>query len=317
MAAIGCILVLLAALRGPAVGADTPSYIAYYNKLEIWSFEDFSSTRFRSYRVYFYLSKIFSLLALPCEVWFGFVELLYCISMYLLIKKFSSDYLFGALIFITSGLFLFSLAGMKQTLAMAFAMMAYHSFIDRRYISTIVLALLAYYSHPSSGVLMIAFILYLIRDNKYFIFIIIATFIALMAVGPFIFSTMIDMTGDEHFEMYIESEDQYTATTMIFYISVVAIALIGFKNYYNDKKAMALYMLGMSIIACGLQSFASFSANAFRLAYLYTPFFMIYIPNSINSIIKRNDRITVYLIEVACFAYYFLYTNRYNHYEFI
>lgn len=309
------ILILLAAFRGKTVGADTAAYMADYRNLQYESFE-FLTIRYKSYWTYYYLSKVFSLLSLPCSAWFGFVEATYLFPLYLLTKRYSKDYILSILIYITCGLFMFSLAGLKQTLGMGLIMLSFITFIDKRYIVAALLFITGYLSHPSVAIFAIGYILYFFRDTRYFKVIITVGLILTLGLGQWLFSTLISLNGDEHFESYLNYDNSYTSTTLIFYFIIVALSLVGIKSYYHDNPTQMKLMFGLSILAYGFQSLASFSPNAFRLAFLFSPFFMILLPNSIESIESERDRRWIYITTAVVLSFYFLYTNRNNQYTF-
>ena len=59
------LLVLMAALRSPEVGADTPGYIYDYEQLGRTTFSDLNYLHQGNYLGYFYTSKVFSLAGMP------------------------------------------------------------------------------------------------------------------------------------------------------------------------------------------------------------------------------------------------------------
>lgn len=312
------IIVILATFRAPSVGPDTPSYILHYFDTEDWSFKQiFSEDFLKRYSVYYSLSKVFYLAGFPWTVWFCFLEIVYIVPMYILIRRYSTDDILSILVFITTGLFLFSLTGLKQTLGMSFMMMAYLVFVEKKYIWTIIFVLLGYYSHPSTAIFLIGLGIYYFRNSRYFKYIILGLVVLAFISGEWVFTSLVDMNGDEHFETYLEEETTYTATTLIFYIALVGFSLFGYKRYKLKYPGQARTMLGMAILACALQSFASFSPNAFRLAYCYTPFMMILLPNSLNSIQNKTNSIIMYLVVVFSLCFYFLYAGRAMVYEFL
>ncbi|MBQ1208880.1 MAG: EpsG family protein, partial [Bacteroidales bacterium] len=132
------IFLLLTSFRGENVGVDTAQYILDYQGLEKLSFIDIQH-EYEDYLLYYYLSKIFSLLHIPIWGWFAFIGILYLSSIWRLISKYSSDKLFSTLIFISIGLFSFSLAGMKQTLSMALTLHSLLFFINKRYLFSLLL----------------------------------------------------------------------------------------------------------------------------------------------------------------------------------
>lgn len=314
--AVCVVLVLLSALRAPSVGPDTPGYILDYEYLHNYSYEGLLE-RHEGYGGYYIISKFFDELSLPVTVWFGFVAMVYVSSMYFFIKRYSDNLLFSMLIFITCGLFMFSLAGMKQTLAMGLMMYSFLTFVDRRYVYSIALAIIAFTCHASVLIMLFGYVLYFFRNSKYFYYIIIGGALTALIASEWLLESMVSALGNEHYEMYLNFKNTYTASTLIFYATIVAIAMFGYKAYSQQSSSTSKVMLGFSIIACALQSLSSILPDAFRLAYLYTPAFMILIPNSISAIEKKLNRDIVNLAMITCLVVFFLYTTRNTPYQFV
>lgn len=310
------ILVLLAAFRAKTVGTDTPAYILDYKSLHYYSFKSLL-LRYEGYGGYYILSKLFDNLGLPVTIWFGFVEAVYVSSMYFFIKKYSYNPLLSILVFITCGLFMFSLAGMKQTLAMGFMMYSFLNFIDKKYIYSIIFAALAFTCHATVLIMLFGYVLYFFRNSKSFYYIVIGCIITVLIASEWLLKSMVISLGNEHYERYLNFKDTYTASTLIFYITIVAIALFGYRKYSKLSPSTAKITLGLSIIACALQSLTSILPDAFRLAYLYTPFFMILISNSISTIKNSDNRNTVNLAMITCLVVFFLYTTRNTPFNFV
>lgn len=310
------ILVLLAAFRAPSVGNDTPAYILDYLNLHHYSYKTLLE-RYEGYGGYYILSKIFDNLSMPVYVWFGFVEALYVSSMYLFIKKYSSDPLLSILVFITCGLFMFSLAGMKQTLAMGFMMYSFLNFADKKYILSITFALLAFTCHATVLIFLFGYFLYFFRNSKFYYYIVIGCVLTVIVASEWLLKSMVSSFGNEHYEIYLNFNNTYTASTLIFYAAIVGLSLFGYKRYSALDPSASKVVFGFSIIACSLQSLSSVLPDAFRLAYLYTPFFMGLIPNSISAIKSYGNRTVVLLTMIICLVVFFLYTNRFTPYKFM
>lgn len=309
------IIVLLAALRSAKVGADTAGYMADYYNLASWSFSDITS-QYEGYLGYYYLQKIFSMAKMPLQVWFGFVESVYAFAMFLLINRYSKDKLFSILVFVCCGLMMFSFAGLKQVLAMSFMMLAYLRLVDKKYLTMIGLVLLSWACHSVGLVFMLAFGMYLIRKKRYYYLLILGTVGLTYFSGPYLLTEMVDTLGEEHYEMYLVNDNSYSATTLIFYLILLAMSFMGYNNYKRFNKIESRIMYGFCIIACAFQILASISPNMFRLAFLYAPFYMVLMPNSCQYMQKRraNDMSRLMIISLI---FYFLYTNRDNPYVFI
>ncbi len=132
-------LVVLAAFRSDTVGADTPGYRLAYESLYYYKNFEALIDRYTIYYIgYFGLSKLFHMAGMPVQVWFGFVEAFYLYSLMKLVNKFSRDKILSLLVFTTIGLFTFSMAGLKQTLAASLMMLAFVFFIEKKYSGDII-----------------------------------------------------------------------------------------------------------------------------------------------------------------------------------
>ena len=308
------ILVMMAAFRSDMVGADTLAYRMDYEGLEYYHDFDSLVDRFTiSYIGYFGLSKLFHMAGMPVQVWFGFVEAFYLFALMQLIKRFSKDKILSLLVFTTIGLFTFSLAGLKQTAGSALVILAFVCFIENKYLLTGLFAFATYYTHPAALIGLGAIPLYYVRDNKWFIPMIIAICLALYLYSMTFMSTMVDILGNEHFESYLLNESSYSYVTFIFYVVITIISFLNFKSYNESDPEFAKLFLGLSTIGCGLQLLAGVSPSLFRLALMYTPFMTILLPNVAY---YSNNKLVRYIL-MGCIVFYFLYTNRNTPYLFV
>lgn len=305
------VIILMAALRSPMVGADTPAYISDYIDM---SNADFAwiRDRYEGYLGYYYTSKVFSMIGASVQVWFGFVEALYACALFLFIKRFSKDKIFSILIFVTVGLFSFSLAGLKQVMSMSFMIFAFLSFLDKRYFWSILMAFVGFQCH-SAGLIFLGVIpLYIIRGRKYFISIVVISAIAMVVYSEMFLSIMVDQLGNEHYEAYLERDESYTSVKLIFYIILITLTYLGYKRYYQADANNAKYVFGLSVIVCAFQALSSVSPNMFRLAICYAPFLMVLIPNTCYY--YKNRGVTFSIISITIF--FFLYVSRNTPYSF-
>ncbi len=310
-------LVLLAAFRSNKVGADTLGYRLDYDALSKYTTYASLLKRYSiDYIGYYGLSKLFQLMKMPVQVWFGFVEALYLVALMLFIKRFSKDKIFSLLVFVTVGLFTFSMAGLKQTVANAFIMYAFLLFINKRYWLSVPLIILAYYTHPSVMIFVFAFIAYYLRNSKYLVTVCFLSCILIYFYSTLFIGTMIDMLDNNHFQAYNVNKSGYSYVTFIFYFSITLISLLNYKNYKKNCLGSARYVTGMAMLACGLQLLAGVSPSLFRLANLYVPFIMVLLPNTTFYAHKEN-RTWVKLILMGCVIFYFLYAGRNSQYSFM
>ncbi len=314
---ICCILVLMAAFRSDAVGADTPGYRYDYESLWQYTTLDSLINNFTIYYIgYFGLSKLFYMAGMPVQVWFGFIEAFYLFALMKLVNRFSRDKVFSLLVFVTIGLFTFSMAGLKQTFAASLMMLAFVYFLDRKYILTVLLIGAVFYTHQAALIFLCIFPLYFVRKTKWFIPMVIIMIGLIYLYGMVFLSSMVEIIGNEKWEGYLVNESDYTYVTFIFYSVITLIAFLYFRNYNEEEPDVAKLFLGGSLLGCGMQLFAGFSPSLFRLANLYTPLMMIFIPNAVYYMDEDNRKI-VRIVLMVSIIFYFLYTGRNSHYEFI
>ena len=305
---ICAILVLLAAFRSDEVGADTEGYrLQYLNMGSYYTFQDLVDRFTYFYLGYYIPCKIFYQLGLPVQVWFGFVEAIYVFSMVRLINKFSEDKIFSLMVFVTIGLFTFSMAGLKQTFAMALMMFSFLFFVEKKYWISGIIIFLVYYTHQSALVFLAAFPMYYLRNTKWLIPLSILAGLLVFFNGYYFMELMVDVLDNEKWEGYLVKESNYTYVTFIFYSVITAIAAFNFTRYNKAEPNYSKLMLAFSVLGCGLQLLAGISPSLFRLAFLYTPFMMILLPNTAAYSRNRSD---LTLIIMGCIIFYFLYGFR-------
>ncbi len=311
---ICAILVLLAAFRSDLVGGDTAGYrYDYVSMGEYHSLDGLIERYSLFYMGYFVPSKIFHMMGLPVQVWFGFVMAFYLYSIIRLLDKFSKDKVFSLFVFISIGLWLFSMAGLKQTFAMSMMMLAYVLFIEKKYWWTAILIILTYYTHQAALIGLAVFPLYYLRNNRLLIPLSLLIVGFIYAYSFLFMETLVKIMGNEKWEGYLVNDSNYSYVKLIYYTVITSIGFLNFRNYKKADSENARMFLGLSIIGCGLQFLASISPSLFRLAYLYTPFLMILLPNVVHYSRKKS----VQYILMGAMTFYFLYVNRNFPYSFV
>lgn len=191
---------------------------------------------------------------------------------------------------------------------MSWITLAFVCFIDKRYLISAVLIVLTYFTHPTMLCFLIAFVLYLLRDFKGFIPLVIVGFVMVFFAGEYLLSSMVQTLDNEHFYAYLNFSNRYTYTTFIFYTVIFVLCLIGYNSYMEYDTIGARIFYGFSLMACGFQAFASISPSAFRLSLPFVPFLAILVPNSLEYM--TNHRNVIKYVMMGCMIFYFLYANR-------
>lgn len=314
---ICAILVLLAAFRSDNVGTDTLGYRLSYEFLSRYDSIPSLINRYTiNYLGYYGLSRFFYLMNMPVQVWFGFVEAIYLYALMLLVNRFSKDKIFSLLVFVTIGLYTFSMAGLKQTLAASFIYFSFILFIDKKYLLCFVFLILTYYTHQAALIFLFAFPCYLLRNSKYLVAVCFISCVLIYFYSTFFIGAMLDTLGNEHFRAYDTDKSNYSYVTFIFYATLTLLCYLNYRDYKNDCPGDSRFIMGMSLLTCGLQLLAGVSPSLFRLANMYAPFMMALLPNT-TYYVARGKRQDLKLILMGCIIFYFFYAGRNSSYTFI
>ena len=309
------ILVLLAAFRGVTVGADTLGYWQDYQNMSFFTLKEILD-RSADYPGYFILAKMCSLLHLPIQVLFGFVEGLYVYAIYKFISRYSEDKLFSVLGFFCIGMYMFSLAGLKQTLSMAFVLLCFLALEDKKYVKTILLAVAAYFCHHVSLIFIAGVALYFLRKQKlYYVYLSIIV-VAILFGTRFLWGEMLSLLENDHYsELYMEDEG-YSTTSMMIYGANLLVLFLFSRNYSKKRREESRIMLGMSTFAFAFQAFSFVSSAAFRLSYFFLPYMIVAFPNDFNHICNAETRRFVKTGMIFWIIFVFVYTCRHSKYLF-
>ena len=315
------LLVLMAAFRGQSVGTDTPGYTEDYEMMPMLSFYQVSIVK-QGYLGYFFPCKFFSLIGAPLWMWFGFVEGLYVYAMYCFVRKYSSDRIYSILIFVTNGLFTFSMAGQKQVMSMALMLLAFIYFTDKKYIKMVLSVLWAATCHSSGLIFLIAFALYPLRHSKLFIFLAVGLPVGIYALSKVFMQQIVALLilskeGSDHYENYLNLDTTYSPVTLIFYIGAIVLAVLFIKLYWEKYQKEVFFIYFMCFMTCALQSLSAINPTLFRLALPYAPFLMVLLPNTSNSIRSHQRRLFYnYAIWVWHIGYFLITTKQQFEFDF-
>ena len=311
------IMVFLAGVRASTVGADTISYMADYTADSSLSLAQVVQKHGSLGAGYFFFMKLFSLTGMSVHWWFAVVELFYVFAVYSFIQEYSNDKLVSILCFFTIGLYSFSLAGLKQTTSMGFAILAFLALNNKKYIPAVISAILSYWCHSAAAIFAFGLVCYYLRNWKYYYLILSFFFIAVLLWGDSLWSASIDLLNDDHYtELYAEADNIYSSTTYIFYLLLLLIMIFPWRNYskVNTEESRILY--GMTLIATAFQSLATSFSTAFRVAYYFLPFMIVLIPNCCNYL-KSNENKRLWKIGLCLICIFWcLYTGRANRFAF-
>ena len=305
---IGALLILSAAFRSSLVGADTPDFIDDYRAVRSMTLPNvidyYSNSMF-----FFGLSWVFSKMGFSIYWWFGFIEFIYIFSVLYFIKKFCDDKLFAFFCFFTIGLFFPSYNILKQIVSLSFALLSFCSFIDKKKTLAIALFICGFFAHQSILVFALVYLLYIIRMKQKLVVASVIAILLVSLISGSIWANVISGYGNEHYMMYMDSDNDYSSVALYYLILLLAIALIT-RGYQHRDKHELVFLVGMSALACIMQSFASTFSIAHRLAYFFMPFMLILITNSVSSIKGSDIKLFYKMLFIVIMSFFCIYTQR-------
>lgn len=146
------VLFFLMAFRARTVGTDTNSYVwlftshgmAFSSLGEMWSSRGDITALYDSYAWVIYQLVPFEQSILICN------SFIICLGVYLFIREFSETEVFSALLYVLSFCYFFAFNGMRQSVAAAIVLMALVCMRREKYVSEVLLLIIALGIHQTS-----------------------------------------------------------------------------------------------------------------------------------------------------------------------
>lgn len=230
------------------------------------------------------------------------------------VRKYSDNIWLSVFLFFTMGCYTFTMAAIKQCVAVAFCLVAIDRLLREKKISFVFWILLASTFHPYSLMYLIApFLMFKPWTNKTYILLAVFGLIGL-GIQPLL-GTVVDITT-----MLGEEYDAATFTgegINIFRLAVVWVpVIVSFfvrkylreANTKKDNLILNLTILNAEIMFIGLFGTANYFG---RLANYFLIFQALCLPHLFNGFTTRSKKI-ITIICVICFLLYFYYANVIN-----
>ncbi len=228
------------------------------------------------------------------------------------LKKYSSNFFFSMFLYVAAGQFLFSLAAVKQAIAIAIAIWAIPLYQKKKYLAALLLILLAALFHPY---VLLYLALPLLTSKPWGIN---TLFIALIITGVAIFfqPSMQMMLGfAESLGDDFTDESFAGAGVNVFRVLVYAVtpilSLVFLDRVRQDENKYQHTFINVAILCFGIMFLALFgTANLIGRVALYLSFSLaLSLPYIIGRLEKKSAMALSGIAMILYFAYY-LYANR-------
>ncbi len=255
---------------------------------------------------FYILTKLIGKLHYSIFFYFAVTSAFLCISLFFFLKRYAWSKKYAIYFYYTIGLFAFSMAGLRQVLAMSVCLFAYEAARRRKLLPFLLLVGSAYFLHKSALFFLPAFLIARVPwKTKYHLVI-----LGVYGIIGLLFQRLYTWIADwMNYDYVIES----TKNGGIFLAILLVIAFLGI--VYREKLMAAdpdnLFFLNMHFAVILLWIFRMFTRTAERPAfyYLYASIILLDRILSLKSNGEEEERIRkcLVLLSVIFFGIFFLY----------
>lgn len=298
---------LLLILRDESIGRDIDNYhryFSYYVNANI-------STVFKEERdfLYWMLNWTVGQITNDFRV---FLIIVSALTILPIAKIYSEDKQYGFLkiiLFVNMSTFIMIFSGLRQSLAMAFGMIAYEFVRRKKPFFFLLFALIAFGFHHTAFILLLYYPLYYMRLRKNHLWFIIPSIVTVFIFNRPIFSFVTRLLSSllgENYEAEVQDTGAYTMIILFILFAIVS-------YFFPDEEKMDAEAFGLRnflLMTLLLQCFVPLHNLSMRMNY----YFIIFVPITIPKMLKYSkdnikDVARIAKAVIVCFfVIYFLYT---------
>lgn len=306
------ILSLLSAIRADDVGADTLGYI---EEFEVVSRQSYVAL-FKNYPScfgYYICCKFLNNLGLDVHFWFFLVALLFNSAVFYFIFVYSKNPVLSFALYIGSGIFAFSLAGMKQIVAMSFCIFSYCLLQkNKRIILSILFVLLGSIFHQSALFFLLVLPLARLNVTKRWNIFFFSFLIVMVVGGSTLLRNFIGFLAEQgnRFGHYSDDVSELNFTQFFIYLLLVGSCFVFYRSLKKEKIGGMVYA---EIVALAFFFLTTIVSSMFRIAYYLVFFLFALFPNVVSRI---HDKPTSQLICAGSGIVFILYFVFFSHLDY-
>ena len=294
------LLFLAISLRNKVCFLDTFSYVNDYNSLSII---DYSSIKYFWLKdpSFWYLSKAISTLSNGnYTVWFAILAICYVTPLYFLLRDYSNNISISLILFCCLGFMLFSMTGLRQTLAMGCTMGALYSLLKSRRFLFAILVFLGTLFHKTAIVFILLYPLIKIPLSKRYLFIyVIFGMIAYVLSIKYLPILMVSEI-DPRLADYLQSDSSLNYSGLIrqFMCFIISFLLLGKKREIPVNRIFLL----MSLVGIFFQSMTGILPEMFRVSMYFSIANIFLLANALTC--NKKYVLIKYIVVIALCLYY-------------
>lgn len=296
---------LMISLRDINTGVDTRSYVNSFLKISLTEVNEGSEP------LYVYITYFVRCITENYHIFFMVMSAGYCIAIYKLLRKYlhtSDEVMIGILLLFLFGIYHFSSAAMRQTVALGFGILAFVE-ADRgnwkKYLLWIVLGM---GFHNSAALLLLIYPLRYINLGKYGVLVVVAMYgVSLVIPKDFLMLIQLSQssTDELRYSQYGSSyESELSLTGFFLQLIPLAIVYIRRDHLQLEERTKNLF-LNCAYLGAGFQSLVVVVAEFYRVSFYYAVFDIVLIPLALSTLPKKVQTPAKIAFVLGCLVYLF------------
>ena len=299
------IFYFMLACRAPSIGNDTSNYIYYfdrYRQVAFWAVPDLDVELF-----YGYFNWLIGAVTNNAQIFLALAALVSLYPIAWLYSKNRQHSFLMMVLFVNLPIFIMLFSGIRQCMAIAIGVYAYHFVCRKKPIAFVLTVIAAMQFHRSAFILLPMYPLYYMNFKRKHLFVILPVIAAVYTLNNRIFSVIgMLMSGFLNEYSFEITETNAYSMLILFFIFLLFSYIIPGKNNL-DRETMGLRNLLIMVVI--LQCFVPLHSLAMRLNYYY----LVFVPLAISKVIqnaaekhKQIAKISVWTMSVFFAAYFFI-----------
>lgn len=280
-------LMLLLIFRSIDCGIDLRNYTHYFREAVSHPFSKGYSLELG----YYTLESIIGLLTDNFHIFYATLAVLYLSPVLWMYRREVEMPYLTIILFLVIAPFSMYFSGLRQALAMAFAVPAFYCAQNRQKFRFLLVILAAFLFHKSSLVMLLIYPVYHLKLSRRSLLWIVPLVTGIFLLNRQIFQFLLLFLGEQYIEKYSEmaSTGAYSILLLLILLLIYAFLLVRDQQLEADVVALRNLLL----LCVGIQCFAPVHNIAMRMNYYFLPFVPLLIPKIANRSSEQNKVISL------------------------
>lgn len=297
--------------RSYRVGTDTLSYIETFEFTPKFSISYLQEAFSKKEALYKVLQSLVRTFTDNYTVFFTIIAIFFMWSICRFIYKYSANPTMSFISFMSMVYFCFSLAGIRQTIALGILLFAMDAMIEKKPIRALILVGIASLFHISSLIGLFIILIYYLHLNTLYIAACAVVSAFMFISGNSFWKRVVDLIWED--TRVYEEEFGGTSVLIVLVLVAIGIAFIAPKIFMGKRKLQQLdaeeqrvietnaYFYRLFLFSIPFQVLAIYQANAFRVAMIFHIVMIALLPNAVKMVKSYRERSLLTLVLIGCF----------------